>query len=384
MVADTLRADALGAYGAPPGSTPHLDAMAAEGAVFDRAYAPSPWTLPSLATILTGTQPSEHGVWRLTDVGGSRRPLLAEMLAAEGYATAAIVSSVLAGPQWGFDRGFGHFDMELAAGGNRGITGAGAASKAEALIASLPEPFFLMVHLFDPHLSYERHPGESFTEAAYRGTLRGGEEIADLRARMDGLDESDRAFLRGLYRGEVASVDRAVGRIRAALGKRNPGGGAALVLTADHGEEILERGWLGHTRTLFDELVRVPLIIEGPGAGGGVRREAPVSLDMVTPLVMGWARPQGTATGPPDAGPVPLTVDFEPVRTDAAAVAKRTRMRGVVEGRWKLIVDERSGTTALYDLHADPGETRDQAAQNAALVHRLISVLPELPDRGDG
>jgi arylsulfatase A-like enzyme/Tfp pilus assembly protein PilF len=358
VTVDTLRADALGCYGGDPAVTPHLDALAARGARFETAISPAPLTLPSHATILTGSDPPEHGVhhnsvYRLReDV-----PTLAEALRAEGSATAAFVGSFVLDRRFGLARGFERYDDAL--GLERSLRGASSIAErpadrvvdaALAWLADAPPRFFLWVHLYDPHAAY--HPPEPFATR----------------------------FAADRYLGEVAFADAQLGRLLAALDARFPDGRTLVAVAADHGESRGEHGERTHSYTLYDATQHVPLILAGPGVPAGAVLRAPVRLADLAPTLLDLAE------APPLAGASgrslrPL-LSGEP---DAERVAYLETLAGSFDFGWSPLYGVRTARYAylrgpepeLYDLAADPGETTNLADQQPETVARLDRVLDE-------
>lgn len=380
VVVDTLRADHLGCYGHGRDTSPAIDAFAASAVRFEAAYATAPWTMPSVATALTGLHPTVHGVTALARLPDDV-PTLAGILARAGYRTGAVVSHRLAGRLPGFDRGFELFD-EGQARGHRYMSTPGVVRRARELLDTLAggdEPFFLFVHLFDPHYDYLRHPRIGFAPPR-AGSLDGDERIDDLRARLGDLTPEEIGFLSDLYDEEIRFTDRGVGTLLRILARRGLADGTLVVLTADHGEELVGRGWLGHTRTLYEELVRVPLLVRGPGVAAPRTVDAPVSLVSLLPTLlelMGVPRDGVAAEGPSlapllrGAGPPPR----EPVFFEVDFTRPEVRKKGIRDGRYKLIRDDATGAVELYDLERDPGERDDLAASHPELVERYAARL---------
>ena len=250
LTLDTTRADRLGSYGHRGARTPVLDRLAARGVRYANAWAPTPLTLPSHATLLTGLLPPEHG---LRDNGiavlPAKLPTLATVLAARGYATGAFVSSRVLDARFGLGRGFAVYDDRMAAErvGEYGYPERSAAAVTNAAVKWLAglggaRPFFLWVHYYDPHAPYEPLP-----------------EFAHMNP----------------YDAELAAVDREIGRLLAAL----PGGDRGHVVAAvgDHGESLGEHGERTHGLFLYRSALEVPLIVAVPGASGASAVERPVA-----------------------------------------------------------------------------------------------------------
>jgi arylsulfatase A-like enzyme len=287
VVVDTLRFNHLGCYGYERNTSPSVDRFAGEAVRFDRAYASSSWTQPSVASMLTGLHPGAHTVFRMERSLPDTAETLAEILKDEGYATAAIISHRLIGTGTNFDQGFEVFD-ELHAKGYRYRSTPGVTAKAISLLegfAREERPFFLLVHYFDPHYNYNRHSAFGFAPKS-AGRLKGIESIKKLRALPDPTP-AEIGLVEGLYDEEVRYTDQGFGRLLAALEELNLKEKTMIVFTADHGEEFYERGWLGHTRTLYEEIIRVPLLVRMPkGRNGGEVVRDQVSLVGLTPTVL--------------------------------------------------------------------------------------------------
>jgi len=381
---DTLRADRLSSYGYDRPTTPAIDRLAAEGVRFERAYATAPWTLPSVVSMLTGRLPSAHGVFRLHRVLPPGAASLPRTLERAGYATAAVVSNPLLGAKTGLDRHFERLD-ESEAGDLEHVSTPGVVAAARGMLEQLARdgrPFFLFAHFFDPHYRYHRHAGIGL--APERGdSITGAESYEALRDRADELSGGDRALLGGLYDEEVRFTDDGVDALVGALDALGLADRTLVVLTADHGEELLERGWFGHTVTLYDELVRVPLVVRGPGIAPRRTAAEPVSLVELGPAVLelvGLAPPGAEPTRlaalvrgepAPRGAPIVCEVDYE----DARERQPTTRKVALVRGDYKLIRDDLAGTVELYDLARDPLERVDLAARDAARARELAAAL---------
>jgi arylsulfatase A-like enzyme len=405
LVVDTLRADHLGAYGAAR-SVPGIDRLAREGVTVEGLRASTSWTMPSMATLFTGLTPAEHRVMRMEGLGSQLlepRTLAAEFRRA-GYATGCIMTNFLMLAGRGFDEGFDLFDTRLVnlLEPHRGSTAAQVAdlgiawlenpSKSNPNQAGADEagqqPWMLTLHFFDPHTSYEDHPEHAFTDPDYLGWVRGGLSNADYKANQASSGPADLAQLRALYDEEVHAVGRAIDRVLIELEKRGELKNTLVVFTADHGEELAERGYIGHTRTLHFEQVNLPFIVRLPnGAQAGQRRRGLMQqtdlfaslLDLAgleSKLERGQSRAAWLRTGRPA---VPLDtqafyeVDFEPIVDDPA---KRIHQRGVErrdpsgELLGKYVINLKTGDEFLW--------TDEAERVNQIKVTRQASLLADL------
>lgn len=391
ILVDTLRADHLSAYGYERDTSPALAALAEGGVRFDRAYAPAPWTKPSVASIFTGQYPHRHGLNFVLATLPASAKTLAERLSQAGFATAGVVSHGFVGPKNGFDQGFEAFDAEEAKGHSH-VSTAGVTDRALALLAKLADggrPFFLFVHYFDPHYEYRRHLQYRYAPDSV-GRLRGGENIHDLRDMGPSLSAGEVEFLEGVYDEEIRFTDEGVGRLLDALTQRGLDDETLVVATADHGEEFFGRGWLGHTRTLYEEVIRVPLIIRVPGSGGRSRTVgAPVSLVSLAPTILdylGIAAPDAGFQGPSlrplidgvagvDLPPVRSEVRFIVLNSENVLAEKVAFKHALIDGRYKLIKDFREQSYELYDLERDPGERQNLASSRPDLLRKMLVLL---------
>jgi arylsulfatase A-like enzyme/Tfp pilus assembly protein PilF len=359
---DTTRADHLGAYGARWGSTPVLDALAARGARWARALSACPLTLPAHATLLTGREPPEHG---LRDNGlaalPAELPTLATVLGDRGWDTAAIVASRVLDRRFGLARGFATYDdrMVAEAVGQYGYAERDARAVTDAALAWLARrsaaaggaerPWFLWVHYYDPHAPYAP-PGATSASEAER------------------------------YAGEIAYVDRELGRLLDAL----PAGGrdTLVAVVGDHGESLGEHGETGHGILLYEPSLRVPLLVAGPGVPSGtvVAETVATSRLAATLLALLGLSEQAAAFGAPLPGVgVPGSADDPPAvysETLLPATAYGwSALQAVSDERWRLIVAPRP---ELYDLLADAAEVHDRFGEERAQASRLRGELAAL------
>ncbi len=386
IVVDTLRADHLGFYGYDRPTSPELDKWASRGLVFEQALAPSPWTLPTFGSILTGLLPIQHGAgaryqsekkWRRSPM--SREVVtLPEILRQQGFATGAIVNNPFLREHFGAARGFDVYDYE------KGRQADTVVDLAQAWIAARQDrPFFLMVHLIDPHLPYdapESVAGKFGEVSSPSLTTRGRKSIVEA---LSDLTDADREAIGIRYDEEVAFVDRELGRLLAFLEEQSLLKRTLVVLTSDHGEELFDHGGFEHGHSMFQELLRVPLVLWGPGIEAG-RQAMPVSLHDLTPTIVaavGGAVPEGLA------GTSLWKVMQQGKRLPRREFLAQNTLWGrerqaVVVWPYKLILEPRSEFRQLFNLEMDPGETRnlveDEPEIASALETRLRDRLSAL------
>jgi arylsulfatase A-like enzyme/Tfp pilus assembly protein PilF len=347
---DTTRADHVGSYGYAAARTPRLDALAARGLRFERATTVTPLTLPAHSSLLTGTFPAHHGV---RDNGGyylgEQETTLSEALKQRGFRTGAFISAFVLDSRWGvqqgFDRYFDDFDLDQfdKQAGMDAIQRPGSET-VDAALAWLSEdgerPFFLWVHLYDPHTPYTPPP-----------------EYAALFPRT----------MLGAYDAEIALTDALVGRLLDALESAGRLDRTLVAVLGDHGEMLGEHGELTHGFFVYDAAVRIPMLLAGPGVPARVVSDQVRIVD-VMPTVLELLK-------------VPAPSAVQGVSLMPLARGERLGLMGLSESwyprfhygwseltaiqdeRFKLI---RAPRPELYDLARDPGEQSDLAKQDDA------------------
>lgn len=391
---DSLRSDHLGSYGYARDTSPNLDMLARSGARFETVVAPSPWTLPSHVTLLTGRHPAAHGVNDTDRKLAGDIPTLAEELHSAGYATAAFVSGPYLRRDYAYDRGFDLYDQALAAvspGESR--TGISSPQLVDNLLswivrekeATPGKPFFAFLHLWDVHYDFAPPPPwDTHFDPDYRGE-RDGTALEGLKP---DLDARDLAHIIALYDGEIRFTDEELGRLFSALKARGLYEEMIIVVTADHGEEFFEHGRIGHAITLFEESLRVPLLVHYPrDVEGGQVVDGQVRLMDIAPTILGLAGvPQGDL-GMPEGAPIESR-DLSPwLRGDLLAggfpelVAfpenrvwgkGRTAVRTTGD---KLIRESGIDYFEVFDLRKDPTEASRRTGNGDDLAVTLWELL---------
>jgi choline-sulfatase len=382
---DTLRADHLGCYGAVTGASPHIDAFAAENALFAAAVAQSAWTRPAVTSLLTGLDPRRHGVEQRLHKVPEALDMLPEALQREGYQTAAFVTSAVVTAQFGFGQGFDLFRQR----GKESIEPTRPTSEwvHEQAVRWLgrrdrDRPFFLFLHSLDPHMPYT--PPEPFRRrlAAHADPRAGAKDrVVALRDGALPASPGDEDELGALYDAEIAANDAAFGRLIASLRELDLYDDLLLVFVSDHGEEFLDHGGWEHGATLYQEQLHIPFLLRAPaGLGAGrvvttaVRQVdlAPTVLD-----ILGKQIPAGMdgrslvpllrGASPP---PVPAfaSLDLDGRRIESVALDDRKLILTLAHDRLRPGLE-------LYSLAADPAEGRNLAAEDPAAVRRLLPLL---------
>lgn len=416
VVLDTLRTDHLSTYGYDQPTSPHLDALAAQGVVFEDCLAQSSWTMPSMISLMTG-QPLFSAIYRIPD----SMPVMAESFVDAGYRTGGFVANSLVGAEAGFARGFERFDVRQRA--SRQWTAADVVTSAQAFLDEADDrPFFLWLHFLDTHAPYtpEVQPERRSPEEVFLP-----EELATIDAVLAGRDEQEAARLAfqkpviaqevQRYDAELRELDAWLGRLFDRLDQADLADDTYIVVAADHGETLFRREQhpkrlatmervrrdagealrledlvkKEHDGWLFDELVRTPLIVHGPDIPPGRRVEELVTNLDVLPTLTGLCRlPRPSTPGRDLSGALRTRTRVPPAPFAITACSGAMGAR-LPDGR-KLIVPSQDAQAhlgleeQLYDLRADPLEQHPLPldAKSRALARRLREAAEEDPFRG--
>ncbi|MFG0320004.1 MAG: sulfatase [Planctomycetota bacterium JB042] len=433
LAVDTLRADALGCYGAPGDPTPRLDRLAAGGVVFDAAVAAAPWTLPSFASLLTGLYPGAHGAFDVDRRLADDRFTLAEAFAERGYRTAAFTAGGWLKESFGFAQGFEVFDEETETGKFR--------EKIDRAVrwadGDDDRPWFLFLHGYDVHSPYApatrppppagyEPPGEALADtlvervegnrsttdlpvsdvatayltvepsggsaalARFRKAYAGWEErfakpVEELWRRSDDFEDA-LAWVEANYAAEVRQLDRELGPLLEFLDRDDVRRDTVVVLVSDHGEGFMEHGVCDH-ELVEEDVVRVPLVVRAPGVRPG-RVATPVrGVDLFPTLsALTGAPPPPFAQGR-SLLPALLGEELDP--EPACSFQHVARAAGGVEaslrlGSWKLVESRRvDGGAALFDLDSAEGETADRKADHPDRFAWMRKALDRIRDQSD-
>lgn len=411
---DSLRPDHLGAYGYERATSPSIDALAEQGAVFEVVTSSSSWTLPAQAALFTGLPDYIHGVDR-----GSRpllpdRRTLAEAMQSAGYRTVGIWSSPLLDPYFGFDQGFESYVSAQRTVGTTGgpdesqdwdlrhqlsyrdITGPAVLGKVDAALAADDDrPLFLFIHLSDVHYNFVAPEpyGTMFAAKDYAGGVVGAEVDGLLSRNADSLAPHDLQHVIDLYDGEVAWADHQVGRILASLEARGLTDNTAIVLTAQHGMELFDHGTFGHRKNLHDASIRIPLVMRYPGqVNAGQRLSAPAQLIDIAPTLLEWAQAEplpeivGGPLQPVLRGETPED-SGEPVAVaELGGEGTSTQLFAVRTPTWKAIAQGKDQKLVqLFNLEADPAEQQNLVGIDGQLTEvaeaQLLSTVGDLRHR---
>lgn len=389
ILIDTLRADGLHAYGNPRAVSPHLDALAERGTLFERSYSPASWTWPSTASLLTGLPPPAHG---LEDEAGAYLSndltSLAEVFQDGGLHTGAFSTNVLVTPGRNFDQGFAEFH-------------ASDWTKTRDLLPDVEtwlrdngeQRFFLYLHLSDPHTPWTPGPDEraAWVDSEPADWEEGGtwrQALARLKGEAHDLERIEALSVhdRQLYDAEIAGADAALGQLFALLAELDLDERTVICVTSDHGEEFFDHGMVHHTKQLFEESLHVPLIFAGPGVRAGERIAVPVEMERAGATLLGLAGVDGGGFHGDDLlGPTPLSARpiFGATEMGWWYDEQRGELRmrdaslyGVLDGETRLQwavggEGEALDLTRLYLLDEDPAQQHDRSAEYEERVDEL-------------
>ncbi|MFH1313388.1 MAG: sulfatase [Candidatus Eisenbacteria bacterium] len=404
ILMDAVRPDHLGCYGYKRDTSPRIDRLAADGVVFENAIAEAPWTLPSIATILSSTFPCQHGAKRVegANVGMKDREItFVELLAQAGYKTCAMSTAKIFNPNLGLSQGF---DESIVVGKTGSVLEKVAAIElSDAAITWLRQnrghKCFLFIHHYDTHYPYKA--GEqcvSKFNPGYEGPYRmrfGDSSLRILKMARAGrlaeavdLTDADVEQIKTLYDCEIVRTDKAIGNLVDSLSAWGCLKKSMILISADHGEEFLERGSLDHGQTVYDESIRVPLVIYGPRVVDETGRiDQQVGLIDFGPTILSAA---GIEIPPEFEGASLLPhlssrfkTQQEQLRPSglpfsclvSEAIAHRPEKKALRCPPWKLIYDPFFGARELYNLERDPGETENIIEVEAEVASDLTDIL---------
>lgn len=396
IIIDTVRRDHVSCYGYERETTPNIDALAEDGVRFDNAVSACPWTLPSIASILTGQNPSTHqaGIhldpYTMTDrrLSTMRDTVISisEVFQQRGYSTVGFFENPFVDPGFGLNRGFDIYDF--APGDNLRIRRADKVAAAAMNYienrGKTSQGFFMVLHFFDPHLAYD--PPVEFMAPytyGYKGDMKPpfDPEIKALRSGKESLSVKDREFIIGLYDGEIAFVDSSAGKFLYYLKQKNLYDTSLIIVTSDHGEEFWDHGGFEHGHTLHRELVDVPLIMKFPGSqNSGMHVQERLSLTDLFPSIvdyMGWSVP--FQTDGHSFIPIAGTIDVKPKSIIAENLHYGPQQQCLYKGDYKMILNQ-YGKIQVYNLKNDPLETENVFGKEKDLpeeIHGQIKYMAE-------
>lgn len=390
---DTLRADHLSCYGYERKTSPNIDSLAAQGIICRSVHATSSWTAPSMASLFTSVYPVHHGVnhgvgyqagktLNFQEVFSPDLVTLTEALTGQGYTTFGVASNLHLGDKFGFERGFDYFSCLPFLPADK-VNESVYAWEDEIKNA---EKFFLWIHYVDPHAPYFAQEPWIRKYAAEVGTLEMLDQqrhsLTEWTGQMQRLEENVDSLdhCQALYDSEINYVDAQLGRLMQRL---NLGTNTLIIITSDHGEEFLEHGERGHGKNLYQETVRVPLVVKFPGHLKGTIPDLPMSLIDVMPTILDMLN----ITPPPGIlgrsywqeknlltwfkGKV-IGSDREYYYSE---LETKCSLKAIFSPPWKYIYDFKNNTGQLYNIRTDSGEIFDRGSTETGVGNQLKDQL---------
>jgi arylsulfatase len=386
IVINALRPDYLGCYGAKQKNTPNIDSLAAEGTRFDNAIGQSYWTLPSMVSLLTGKYVSSHGVNSRNTRISDQDKTLAEILKEQGFNTSAFTCGLDTINKYGLEKGFDRYSY---------YTGPKPVGSLGDIIPEISawldknrhSRFFALIHSYDLHPPYDKSLLAGAPDRDYNGIFAGSAldygilkkiqgNILNIDGRQLRLEARDFAYIKELYASGIKRVDAYVGEIISELKKTRVYDKSIIILCADHGEELGERGTYDRfdNQNLYQEVIHVPLIIRYPLKNVFKQRvSAQAGLIDLMPTLLDLLR----ANYPPDAdidgiSLIQLMRGTGPGANRKFLIAQGQKHKWALlrPDGWKLIFMK--GEERLYNVKTDPGERKDLAAENKQLTTSML------------
>ena len=400
LTVDTLRRDALSCYGGTT-PTPNIDRLAKDAILFERAYSVAAWTLPSLTTILSGLSPWVHGVLTMDEQVPAGLPSLASFLRNDGYATGGIGFNYFLPPQGSYASlsvGFDNYDtypvyhrpltlgrdivlhFSPTAFGDTATTEDLTRLSQEWVTSHQHRDFFLWLHYYDPHTPYEP-PQDFFPQGEPDPAIgkRFDKRLGEIRRGSFRPSRRAMDWVRALYLGETRYVDDRIGRFLTTLKDLGLYEDSLIVFTSDHGEEHYEHGGIDHGHTLYEELLRVPLIVKLPGSAVKAEIEQNVSLESVLPTILDLCNIEFAREAFSGRSLQSLWTDELLSNTDAPLYSTGLntfeQREAVVFGGLKYVRFVDWPREELYDLVKDPGEKNNIVFLHADKVAQARELL---------
>ena len=403
---DTLRPDHLSCYGYEHETSPHIDRLAGEGVLFENHISSSSWTLPAHTALFTSLPDFVHGVTdsRSTALAPAFTTL-AERFQRAGWQTAGFFSGPYLHPSFGLAQGFDSyenctgyaedfegrevedwaFDRELMLDSHRDVTGERVLESVTTWLEQREAgPFFAFVHLWDPHFDFvPPAPWDEHFDPEYSGEVDGRDFYYDNDRYGPSIAPRDLQHVLALYDGEIRWTDSIVGRLLDRLEAMGLAPDTVVALTSDHGTEFFEHEWKSHRSSLFDELVRIPLVLRVPGQlPAGARVQAQTRAIDLGPTLLELAGLEG----PDDVlGESLLRLVDKGRGSGRDALCELdgdwVRLRCLRTKRGKLVHDLERHSFQLFDLKSDPGERRPIESLDSVLARDLVQRYRVMMER---
>jgi len=370
---DTLRADHLGSYGYERDTSPNMDKLAEEGVLFENAFSQAPWTLPSMASMHTSLYPTQIGLSKFEYRINDKLLTIAEYMRNNFYNTFAVVSNFVTSKFFGFEQGFNQFEETYRLKADKSSSKVTTDKAIRFIQNNKDNKFFLWVHYMDPHGNYINHDEFDYG-SEYADSLPSEAGTAQLNKIKDTLDTNDLSYVKNLYDEEISYTDKYIGELINSLSELGIEENTIIILTADHGEEFLERTRFGHGETLYQELIHVPLIIYNPldTSTIGKRVTNNVEVRYIAKTIFELTNLNNSYI----EGYNLLDIDHEN-SSDGIVYSEQgeKHLKAVLVNDWKLISNSEDNIFELYNLKEDPNERSNQFTSNREDITQVRDML---------
>jgi len=374
IVVDTLRADHLSCYGYERNTTPNIDKLSQDSLFFENAISQAPWTTPSIASMFTSQFPSLLGIEKNAAGIEDRFLTIAEIFKDNNYLTHGIISHAFLSSVLNFSQGFDAYDEDNVKGENY-VSSPSITEKAiEFVNKNKKKRFFLFLHYFDPHFNYVLHDDYDYYPD-YEGPVHSGQNIKKLLELAPDMSENDIEYVKALYDSEISFTDYHIGRFLNRLEKLNLYDKSLIVFTSDHGEEFLDRrnGHIGHTKTLYQEMIHVPLMIKIPNSKESKTIGDYVGLIDLMPTMVKYSRLEM----PKNYERLGSIINTNEVikRMILSETKREANLESIILRGWKLLHDRNDNEFKVFDLKQDPLENISESIGKSERFVRMRNQL---------
>jgi len=384
---DSLRNDHLGCYGYQRNTSPNIDEFSKDSTIFEKTICQAPWTKPSIGSMLTSLYPSVHGADSQGEHGDNfsaaqshnnvsvlneSATTLAEVLKNNGYATAGFTGGGYAHSFFGFSKGFDTYNDN--AGGIKTVN----YEIFDWLNRNNNKPFFIFTHFFDAHYPFKVIPKYSKMFGSYKSSVNVDRQFEiDVNSGKRKLNDEDIKRLVSLYDGGIYYVDEHLGQLFNMLKRMGCYDNTIIILTSDHGEGFMEHDLIAHADIMYNEVMRIPLIIRCPESGQGKVVQSQVRSIDIMPTILDMI---GVESPPRIHGVSLRPMINEEMKDDLIAFSETERMgmqKAVMDSECKLMYNSLSNKSKFFDTKEDPGEKVNKADDNDERMTHMIKLLDE-------
>lgn len=350
---DTLRADHLSSYGYKRNTSPNIDRLAEKGILFENAYSQSSWTYPSMASMHTSEYPGQFGDTKFENRIHDKSLTIAEHMKNNFYGTFAVVSNIVVSEIFGFGQGFDQFEDTYSSNPSVPTSKITTEKAKEYIEENKNNPFFVWIHYMDPHGHYIDHDEFDYG-STYQGNLPDKFGTVYLNKNKDTLNADDLEYINDIYDEEISYTDKYIGELIELLDDLEIDDNTIIVLTADHGEELMDRTRFGHGSTLYQEVIRVPLIVYDPEYPklSGKRVDKNVEVRFIAKTILDLTNTQSDFLD----GYNLYDYDNENFSNGIVYSAFTKQNKTIFLNEWKLVTDKKQTLYELYNLKEDPLE----------------------------